>query len=94
MTYEEQLNDDRWKARREQIIEKYWGYCVMCGTSKNIHVHHKKYIKGLMAWEYPDHLLIPLCKDCHALEHNKVPTDGIRTIKSVLIEFINSIRNG
>jgi hypothetical protein len=28
-------------------------------------VHHRRYIKGLMPWEYPGHLLITLCPNCH-----------------------------
>lgn len=39
----------------------------------NLHVHHKYYRKGLLAWEYPDEALITLCWDCHeALHENSV----------------------
>ena len=94
MTYEEQLNDPRWKDKRDYIIEKYWGYCSKFGTSKNLQVHHKRYINGLMAWEYPDHLLIALCRDCHELEHGLVRTDGPRSIRDAMIDFIKGLMKG
>lgn len=98
MTYEEQLQDPRWKKRRQEIIDMNWGYCTCCGTSKNIQVHHKRYFDGLMAWEYPNSLLTTLCANCHALEHNKVPErQPIKHIKDAIIEYITllqkSLRN-
>jgi 5-methylcytosine-specific restriction endonuclease McrA len=35
----------------------------------NMHIHHKYYQKGLLAWEYPDAALITLCWDCHEELH-------------------------
>ena len=90
MTYEEQLLTPEWKEKRQRVIDHYWGYCFHCGTSKNLQVHHKFYIEGRMAWEYPMSALIPLCADCHALEHGKAPNRG-RTISiaQAMIEWIN-----
>jgi 5-methylcytosine-specific restriction endonuclease McrA len=99
MTYEEQLKDPRWLELREKIINRDWGYCTCCGTSKNLQVHHKRYISGHMAWEYSWADLTTLCKDCHALEHNKVPERGKpRWIRDIMLEMIDGwqkiIRNG
>lgn len=45
--------------------------CTYCGEhEKTLHVHHKQYFKGRMAWEYGDDELIVLCEDCHKEEHN------------------------
>jgi len=33
------------------------------------HIHHKFYVKNLLAWEYPDETLITLCFDCHENLH-------------------------
>ncbi|MBL6950694.1 MAG: hypothetical protein ISR57_08640 [Bacteroidales bacterium] len=39
---------------------------------KDIHIHHKYYQKGKMAWEYPNDALITLCWSCHEeLHQNK-----------------------
>jgi len=95
MTYQEQLLTDEWKEKRQRVIDHYWGYCFQCGTSKNLEVHHRYYINdGRMAWEYPMSALIPLCSDCHSLEHNKVPErKPTRHIKEVIIELIQNIKN-
>lgn len=79
MTYEEQLNTNAWLVRRKEILERDNYACQDCLRGKNylsryieLHVHHKKYIDGLMAWEYPDELLITLCEDCHQKIHGIV----------------------
>ena len=94
MTYEEQLQDPRWKAKRQEIIDRDWGYCTLCMSSKNLQVHHKKYVSGWMAWEYPDVYLITLCSDCHKLEHNLVPErKRTRHIREIMYEFIKGLQN-
>jgi len=93
MTYEEQLQTPEWKEKRQRVIDHHWGYCFHCGTSKNLQVHHRFYIAGRMAWEYPMSALIPLCADCHALEHDKVPErKPTRHVREVLIEFIEGLK--
>lgn len=75
MNYADQLNDDRWKLKREQILTRDWNMCQRCMRSKNLEVHHKKYIKGRMAWEYADWYLITLCGLCHAEIHQQGPIE-------------------
>ncbi|WP_411888314.1 hypothetical protein [Hydrocarboniphaga effusa] len=42
-----------------------------------LQVHHKKYVKGLKAWEYPTGDCETLCKGCHGEEHGHVePSHG------------------
>lgn len=36
---------------------------------KILHIHHKYYIKGRLAWEYKPEALICLCHDCHEEVH-------------------------
>lgn len=69
MTYEDQLQTEDWKLKRAEIIERDFGICQKCMSSKNLNVHHKTYIDGLMAWEYPDFYLVTLCAVCHKEEH-------------------------
>lgn len=40
-----------------------------------LQVHHKKYIKGRMPWDYENEDLITLCKNCHKTIHleNRIP---------------------
>jgi len=69
-TYSERLLDPRWQRRRLEILQRSDFSCEGCGANdKTLHVHHKLYRKGAMPWEYEDHELHALCKDCHQEEH-------------------------
>lgn len=79
MTYAEQLQDVRWLVKRNEILERDDYCCQDCLRGKDrlspfikLHVHHRQYINGLMAWEYPNDQLITLCEECHALFHGKI----------------------
>lgn len=37
--------------------------------TKGLHIHHKYYQIGKLAWDYPDTALITLCWSCHEIEH-------------------------
>lgn len=75
--YKEKLLDPRWKARREQILKRDGYRCVNCGDTIELEVHHRKYFYILGAgcyqnpWDYPDHLLITLCRTCHNSGHSQ-----------------------
>jgi len=63
MTYQEQLLTPEWKSVRQEVIDRDFGICQICMSSKNLNVHHKTYIDGLKAWEYPLFYLITLCEE-------------------------------
>ena len=67
--YEKQLKDKRWRELRQEVIEERGCKCEMCGSSSNLCVHHKAYIKGRYAWEYPKDYLLVLCNGCHRKIH-------------------------
>jgi len=69
MTYAEQLKDPRWLAVRDRIIMRDMNMCRDCHSGDNLHVHHKRYLKGLYAWEYSERDLITLCVKCHRFVH-------------------------
>lgn len=69
MDYNTQLKSIQWKNKRNLIIVRDKFCCQNCNSTYNLQVHHKKYIFGRMAWEYPDSLLITLCRKCHIKVH-------------------------
>lgn len=69
MTYEEQLSDIRWLNKRDVILDRDNHECQICLSTELLHVHHKTYFSGRMAWEYADEFLITLCHKCHGLFH-------------------------
>ena len=73
-SYNEDLNDERWKEKREKILKRDGYKCRWCGSIDRLQVHHKyynKYPDGSMvrAWDYPDDALMVLCDDCHKKYH-------------------------
>lgn len=72
MTYQEQLRDPRWQKRKSQICNRDNWACKSCTKSDvTLHVHHIFYFSFLMAWDYPNDLLITLCMDCHEKEKER-----------------------
>lgn len=72
LTYEEQLKDERWLTLREEVIERDFRICQKCMSGKKLHVHHRYYLEGRLAWEYPISALITYCESCHKEEHERV----------------------
>ena len=71
MTYREQLLHPNWQRKRLEVLSLHGFECTNCGDKeKTLHVHHKKYVKGRMAWEYEAGELDCLCADCHQREHD------------------------
>lgn len=68
MTYAEKLKDSRWWNRKREILDLAENCCADCGEKfpdHEIDVHHLIYLRGREPWDYPDELLMPLCRDCH-----------------------------
>lgn len=68
-SYKSQLQDERWLDLSKQIRERDNQFCVFCGSTHNLNVHHINYVKGLKAYEYPKESLITLCEKCHEKLH-------------------------
>ena len=94
----EQIKHPMWQKKRLEILEKKGWKCSMCGeTDETLHVHHKRYLKGRMYWEYEDQDLQVLCSLCHESVHQfkdiiKSAIDGfdesfLETVASLLVGF-------
>lgn len=70
MTYAAQLRHPNWQRKRLQILERDGFTCQLCyDTETQLHVHHKRYIKGRLAWEYENEYLLTVCENCHHDAH-------------------------
>lgn len=72
--YELLLERSEWKAYRLAVLAERGEKCEWCGSDKNLHVHHKFYLKypngkHILPWEYNINCLLVLCKDCHTKAH-------------------------
>lgn len=79
MTYGEQLKHPNWQRKRLERLDAANWECENCGDAeKTLHVHHRQYFKGRMAWEYEGLELAVLCETCHQAEHSAL--DSLRRL--------------
>jgi 5-methylcytosine-specific restriction endonuclease McrA len=71
MDYYEQLLDERWIQKRRKIMKRDGWMCTVCGTKKDLVVHHTFYRQGMKPWEYPNDSLLTLCQPCHHKYHTE-----------------------
>lgn len=80
-SYREQLLSTEWSDKRDKILKRDGFKCTKCGCNKNLQAHHKYYVNGKKAWEYPNKALTTLCKPCHHLEHNITDENHTKKVK-------------
>lgn len=79
-SYKEKLSDKRWQLKKSKIFErdKYKCQSPNCKSDDTvqIQVHHLEYLGNLDPWEYPDDMLVTLCKFCHNKETGRVELEN------------------
>lgn len=81
-SYTALLFSPKWKAKREEILNRDAYQCVHCHAKENLQVHHRQYHFNIRQkkyqdpWDYDNSLLITLCELCHRRghDHYKIPT--------------------
>lgn len=60
------LESDRWKKKRQRVLDRALHICEGCGRNGAVHVHHENYsrVGNEMLWD-----LRAVCKDCHSRLH-------------------------
>lgn len=93
LSYTEQLKSLLWKDKRNSIVEQRGNKCERCQSTTNLQVHHIKYLKDKLAWEYEDSLLECLCGSCHMKEHEvvKKPDEDSFGLKNSTMEQSSNI---
>ena len=74
--YSELLKDSRWLKKRLDILRRDHYQCTVCGSHKNLVVHHTFYFDDFPEpWLYKSKSLLTLCEACHHDFHchNEVP---------------------
>lgn len=70
MTYREQIRHPNWQRKRLEVMQAADYSCENCGEKeRTLNVHHRRYVKGRMVWEYERPDLVCLCEQCHIDEH-------------------------
>lgn len=70
--WKDQYKHPNWQKKRLEALDAAGFECDDCGTKEDqLHVHHRRYVKGRMIWEYTLDELEVLCADCHETAHKK-----------------------
>lgn len=75
--YEVLLRDQRWKIKRDVILNRDYYKCRNCSSAINLQVHHRLYMimkqqgSFVSPWNYKNEYLVTLCASCHSEGHRK-----------------------
>lgn len=64
-SYQEYLLSATWQKKRKMALDHYGRECVLCGSNKNLEVHHRHYKSGWGNEKVED--LIVLCRNHHGI---------------------------
>jgi hypothetical protein len=86
MSYADLLKDRRWQKKRLEVLDAAGWVCERCESADNsqqLHVHHRRYVRGRKPWEYSVHELQALCESCHKLAGDEIKNldDAIADLK-------------
>ena len=81
--YKAYLNSPKWQATRKRLYREYEYKCAICGSPKNLNVHHITYEN---LGEEKDEDLTVLCQECHNKLH-----DGAYTFFDDLCSAYNRV---
>lgn len=70
--YEHLLKDERWKLFRLRVMSERGCSCEYCGSTETIQIHHTKYVKGRLPWEYDIKDMRVVCRICHKKIHHLI----------------------
>lgn len=85
------LQDRRWYEKKNKILALRGTYCLKCGNTNDLHIHHLTY-EGKYPWDTSDEHLICLCNNCHNEIHDE--TNNFNTQEGYkLIEDFNNSEN-
>ena len=69
-TFAAQYKNPLWQKKRLEAMDDAGFECQNCGSQeKQLHVHHRRYVKGRKVWEYDNTELDVLCDACHEKTH-------------------------
>lgn len=77
MEWKDQYKHPLWQKKRLEALEGAEYMCERCcDKDAQLHVHHKRYVKGRMIWEYKTSELLVLCAECHESTHGEKDVFG------------------
>lgn len=91
VSYRDYLESPAWHRLRQAKFDESGRFCVNCGSTEKLNVHHIRYRKRELT-ELSD--LMVLCQDCHGNLHKAVKMIGLKlksvgpdNVREVLVKF-------
>lgn len=69
-TRDKRRDDERFDGNREKVLKRDGYKCTQCGTTENLHIHHKDRTGSSPKPNNAPDNLVTLCVNCHAAEHS------------------------
>lgn len=102
ISFSEQYRHPEWQKKRLESLSNSEFVCQRCFSSdEHLHVHHKRYVKDRMVWEYSIDELEVLCEYCHEQTHAEkdvlqnllaqLPSEAIPEITSIIAGYCSSV---
>lgn len=64
--YQSYLRSPEWQIKRDSVLSRDDHKCRICGSTKDLHVHHLTYDR---VYDESLYDLVTVCKECHKLIH-------------------------
>lgn len=90
--WKEQYKHPLWQKKRLEAMQRAEFTCdSCCDGNTQLHVHHRRYVKGRAIWEYELDELSVLCEPCHEAQHAE--KDRLFSMIVSVPEIINPMRD-
>ena len=86
--YQDYLASPVWQYRRDIVLDFWRHSCAICGSPKNLEVHHRSYdrVGSELLCD-----LIALCEDCHGKFHTNIQRPPWQPIGPELMRYRQAI---
>lgn len=102
ISFSDQYRHPEWQKKRLEALAVAEFSCQRCCDKESqLHVHHKRYVKNRMIWEYSVNELEVLCEECHQYAHiekdifqdflARFPSESIGDFFSLLLGFSSKV---
>ena len=80
--WKDQYKHPLWQKKRLEALEFHGYQCEDCEDKESqLHVHHRRYIKGRAIWDYEMENFSVLCEGCHEFFHqNKEKLNAVISV--------------
>lgn len=87
LNYNEYILSEEWRNTRLWALDRADNKCQICCNKHSLQVHHNEYTR--LGREIPSDLIV-LCKKCHQLFHDSLPSKNNQDVTDVINDMTTS----